>query len=158
LSLERSIPREELVGWVREKLAALEEECRMLKAILETLEGRTVQAREEREPVLYGKKRIAWLHQGPGYVRLTPEYPLRLPREALEYLEEAVSRIREKQSDEGVPEEERARLDVANSPDGSIAEARISGLHTSLDVIRAKAALKYIAELGYELYKARGAQ
>jgi len=91
-------------------------------------------------------------------VRFTPEYPLKLPREALEYLEEAVARIREKQADDGVPDEERARLDVVNSPEGTIVEARISGLHTSLDIIRAKAALKYIAELGYELHKARGAQ
>ncbi len=159
---EKLLSRSELVSWVRARLESLEEECRVLRSLLAELEGRGATARREAEKsewVLAGKRKIARIYYTGSYVRLEPGFPARPPEEAIVYLERVVAGIRERQAEEGIPPEEQARLRVEEGDDGVLVEARIEGLHSTIDFLRAKAALKYLAEISWELYKAqRGAQ
>ncbi len=154
----RLLTREELLEYLKDRLRSLEEEIRIVKSMIALLEGVKPREQEEQEPILYGKKKIAILYKASSYIRLVPQFDMKVPEEAMEYLEETVSQIREKQAKAGVPEEERAALHVDEAPDGGIVEIRIANIKSTVEHLKAKAALKYIAELAYELRRARGAQ
>ena len=158
---EKLLERDEVIARLRERLAELEEEVRLIKSILAALEQATVgppSPSEKMEEVRVGKKKIARLYYAEGYVRLRPDFPMSLPSEVWAYLEATVGEIRERQEKEGVDQEEQVRLRRIDGPDGAVAEIRIENLHTTIDHIKARAALKYVAELAYDLYRARGAQ
>ncbi|MEB3859907.1 MAG: hypothetical protein LRS43_01710 [Desulfurococcales archaeon] len=146
--------REEVLEWAKKRIEELEVELRVLKAIVSMIEtpGRPVMG-EKVEEVKAGRKRIARVYRGDSYVRMVPEVPLPLPIEVKEYLESVVREIRDSQARAGVPEEERAKLYVRERPDQSILEAGIENLYSTIDLIKARAALKYSAELAYQVYK-----
>ncbi len=153
----RSASREEVIEWVRARIRELEEELRILKGLLALLEGGSGGARpgERIEEVRVGRRRIARLYRGEGYLRLAPEYPMTVTSEARAYLEEVVSEIAERQARDEIPEEEQARLEIRRAPDGAISEIRVEGLHGTLDYLKARAALKYVAEHSYDVYRAQ---
>ncbi|MCE4612754.1 MAG: hypothetical protein F7C07_02845 [Desulfurococcales archaeon] len=150
----RIASREEIVEWVKKRIVELEEELRILKSLLSMIEspGRPIMG-EKVEEVKAGRRRIARVYRGDSYVRMVPELPLPLPLEVREYLESVVREIRESQARAGVPEDERARLYVKERPDNSVSEVGIENLYSTIDIIKARAALKYSAELAYQVYK-----
>ena len=152
----RTASREEMVEWVKKRIAELEEELRVLRGLLSMVEspGRPVLG-EKVEEVKVGRRRIAKVYRGDSYVRMVPELPLPLPLEVREYLESVVREIRESQARAGVSEDERARLYVKERPDQSVSEAGIENLYSTIDLIKARAALKYSAELAYQVYKSQ---
>ncbi len=148
--------REEIIGWVRSRIEELENELRILKSILSMMEGGGGARPGERvEEVRIGRRRIARLYRGEDYVRLVPEFPMALTGDVRSYLEGIVAEITETQARQGIPEEERARLDVKESLNGSIAEIHVGGLDFTLAVLKARAALKFIAETAWEVHKAQ---
>ncbi len=158
---EKLLEKEEVLARLRERLAELEEEVRLIKSILAALESAPLgppSIAEKVEEVRLGKKRIARIYYAENYVRMRPDFPMVLPGEVWSYLETTVGEIRERQEKEGIDAEEQVRLRKIEAPDGTVAEVRIENLYSTVDHIKAKAALKYVAELAYELYRARGAQ
>ncbi len=151
--------REELIEWIKQKITILEEELKILKTLLAVVEQGyaepEVNPSEKVEDVKVGKKVIAKVYRGEGYVRAVPKFPAGLPSDVEEYLEAFVEEIKDKQAREGVEPEDRAVLQVKTRPDGSVAEIRISNISTTLDMLKAKATLKYAIELLYRFYKAR---
>jgi len=136
--------REEALEWVKRRIEELEEELAILRRILEEFEGAPKPAIEERvEDVKVGRRRVAKLYRGERHMRLVLEGNWPLPEELTAYLEEIVSEIRERQLASGVPPEEAIRLDVRGR------EIRVEGLHTTIEHLKVRAALKYIAESIY---------
>ncbi len=153
--------RSDVEQWIRDRIAELEEEISYLKALLAMLTGgqdggadpRRVRPGERVEEVRVGRRKIARVFKGEDYVRLAPLEPLALPPEARAYLEEVVSEIRAEQARSG-HEESLARLEVRESEEKGLLEARIEGLKNTLEVIKAKAALKHVAEVAWQYTKA----
>jgi len=87
-------------------------------------------------------------------VRVAFENPVVLPVEVKEYLRSVEEDIRVLQAKSGV-EGELARLLIREKPDGSTAEIRIENLQSTIEAIKAKAALKYSVEVTYQVLKAR---
>ncbi len=138
--------REEAIEWVRKRIEELEEELAVLKRILEELEGAPKPSLDERvEDVKVGRRRVAKLYRGERHMRLVLEGSWPIPEELMSYLEEAVEEIRERQLASGVPPEEAVRLDVRGR------EIRVEGLHTTIEHLKVRAALKYVAENVYLL-------
>ncbi len=156
-SLEtRAASKEKIIEWIRSRIEELENELRILKSILSMMEGGGGARPGERvEEVRIGRRRIARLYRGEDYVRLVPEFPMALTGDVRSYLEGIVAEITETQARQGIPEEERARLDVKESPEGSVVEVRIEGLKSTLDTLKARAALKFTAEMAWEVYRAQ---
>lgn len=149
----------ELVEWLRERIEQLEGELRYLRGLLELLEGggqagdpRRARPGERVEEVRVGKKRIARVFRGEGYVRLAPLEELALPGDVRGYLEGVVAELRAQQARRGL--EELAALEIKTRPDGSIEEIVISNLNGTLEQIKAKAALKHAAETAYHITRA----
>jgi len=147
--------------WLRDRIAELEEELSYLKALLAMLSGdqggeadpRRVRPGERVEEVRVGRRRIARVFKGEDYVRLAPLELLALPGEARAYLEEVVAEIRAEQARSG-HEEGLARLEIRESEERGLVEARIEGLKNTLEVIKAKAALKHVAEVAWQYTRA----
>ncbi len=148
--------REEVITWVRQRLEELENEIRMLRSILAHYEepGR-ISPDEKVEEVKMGRKRIAKVYVGEGYVRLIPEFEMPLPSDIKEYIEEVVNEIRERQAREGLEKEEQARLIIKERASGAVKELIIKNIDGITETIKAKAALKYAAELAWEIVKAK---
>jgi len=147
--------REEVLEWLRAKIEELELELKFLKGILALLDSsQQVLVGERVEDVKIGRRRVARLHVGEGYVRVTFESPIVLPSEVREYLRSVEEDLRVLQAKSGA-EGELARLVVREKPDGSVAEVRLENLQSAIEVIKAKAALKYSVEITYQLLKAR---
>jgi hypothetical protein len=149
--------RRELEQWLRERIARLEEELRMLRSLLAIVTGGEPEARldprrprpgERVEDVRVGRKRVARVFRGEGYVRLAALEPLALPQDVREYLESVVAEIRAQQA-RGGREDDLATLEIHTRPDGSLEEATIRNLYNTLEAIKAKAALKHAAETAY---------
>ncbi len=148
--------KEEIANWIRARIKEVEEELRILKSMLNMIEdtGR-LSINEKVEEVKMGKRRIAKMYRGEGYIRVVPEFDGHLPVEVREYLESVKSEIEAGQAKAGVEEDERVQLSVKEKPDNSVAEIRFDNIHTTIEVIKAKAALKYAMEIMYQIQKAR---
>ncbi|GAB6147626.1 hypothetical protein [Stetteria hydrogenophila] len=152
----RVASREEIVEWLKSRIEELESELRILKSMLSLIEDRGGARPGERvEEIRVGRRRIARLYRGEDYVRLVPEFPMTLSGDVRSYLDSVIAEIAEAQARQGIPEEERVRLDVKESPDGLAVEARIHGLKSTLDTLKARAALKFAAEMAWEVYRAQ---
>ncbi len=153
----KAVNKEDLEAYVRKRIEELEEELRVLKTLLEYLEDAGKASPTERsEDVKVGRRRVARILRGEGYVRVVPEVPLALPREIREYLQTVEAEIRSYQARSGGPSEgEGVRLYVKERPDGTVAEVKFDGLFTTLEVLKAKAALKYAIETAYDVYRAQ---
>lgn len=149
------LTREEVLEWLRAKVEELELELRALKTIISLLDTSSqVLVGERVEDVKIGRRRIARLHMGDNYVRVVFENPVTLPTEVKEYLRSVEEDIRTLQAKSGA-EGELAKLVVKEKPDGAIAEVRIENLQSTIESIKAKAALKYAVEVTYQLLRAR---
>ena len=161
--LEKMLSRGELEEWLRNRIEQLEEELKYLKALLAIVSGgegesqdpRRVRPGERVEEVRVGRRRIARVFKGEDYVRLAPLEPIALPSEARAYLEEIVSEIRADQARSG-HESELAKLEISLDNDNSIREILIYNLRNALEIIKAKAALKHVAEVAWQYTKAAG--
>ena len=160
---EKSLSREELIEWVRKRIAVLEEELRALKALLEILETGgsargDIDPDESVEEVKIARRVLAIVGIGGDYVRVVPRFPMTIAGDIEAYLDTVVEEIRERQAREGMPPEERARLEARHNPDGTIRELRITGVTTPLERVKAKAALKYAVELAWQIARRRRQQ
>lgn len=155
---KEQLSKEEVVSWIKRKLEELEAEIRVLKSILahyeQPGEGRA-SPDEKVEEVKAGRRRIARLYIGENHIRLVPEFPMALVGDLKEYLDETIEEIRAKQSREGVEEGEQAKLLVKEKATGGVREVIIANIEGISEVIKSKAALKYVAELAWDIYKAR---
>jgi hypothetical protein len=159
--LERSLPKPELEEWLRNRIMQLEEELKYLRALLAMISGeedveqdpRKVRPGERVEEVKVGRRKIARVFKGEDYVRLASLEPMALPSEVRAYLEDVVSEIRAEQARSG-HESELAKLEVKLDSDNSIKEIVIHNLRNALEIIKAKAALKHVAEVAWQYTKA----
>ncbi len=152
-SRENIATKEEIIDWVKKRIESLEEELKIMRGIINMLEERgRLSVTEKVEEVKIGRKRIARLYKGEDYIRLVPDFPMPLPIEVKEYLESVEEEIVTVQSRQGI-DSEKAKLVIDEKPDSSIAEIRYINLYNTLELLKAKAALKYAAELAYQVYK-----
>ncbi len=153
--------KEELVEYLRRRIEALEEELRVLKSLLAMIDPSSVEGAETVDPservedVKVSKRVIAKLGMGEDYVRIKLLFPTPLPGDVKQYLETVLEEIGEKQAIRGVPPEERAAMEIVPSPDGGVRMIRVYNLSSTLEKVRVKAALKYVAELLYKIYRKR---
>lgn len=155
---EQYMSKEEVISWIKQRIEELESELRVLKSILAHYEqsgGGRLSPDEKVEEVKAGRKRIARLYVGEDYVRLVPEFDMVIVGDLKEYLEETVEEIRARQSREGIGEEDQARLIIKEKATGGVKEVMIVNIEGISSMIKSKAALKYIAELAWDIYKAR---
>ncbi|MCS7106952.1 MAG: hypothetical protein NZ902_02475 [Acidilobaceae archaeon] len=145
--------REELVLWLREEIASLEQRLEAMRALLALLEQRELSPAlgERVEEVKVGRRRIARVMTGEDYVRVVFEEPMKVPQEIREYLGTIEQELRALQARAG--EEELAKLKY-NEVNGSVVEIRYDQLYTTVETLKARAALKYAAEAAYHLLKA----
>jgi hypothetical protein len=149
------LAKEEVLEWLRSKVEELEFELKALKTIMAILDsGQRALVGERVEEVKIGRRRVARVYIGDAYVRVAFENPVVLPVEVKEYLRSVEEDIRVLQAKSGV-EGELARLLIREKPDGSTAEIRIENLQSTIEAIKAKAALKYSVEVTYQVLKAR---
>ncbi len=150
--------RRELILWLRERIAELEGELSYLRGLLALIEGSTdgdphrLRPGERVEEVRAGRRLIARLYKNEDYARLAPVAELALLPEARAYLEAIVAEIRAEQARGG--RDATARLEVREGPDGWLREAVISGLQNTMEVIKAKTALKHAAEQSWQYTRA----
>ncbi|MCX8195714.1 MAG: hypothetical protein N3F67_01320 [Acidilobaceae archaeon] len=151
---ERSKGREELVFWLREEIRLLEQRLETLKALLAIIEQRELSPTlgERVEEVKAGRRRIARVMTGEEYVRVVFDEPMKVPQEVLTYLGTIEEELRALQARTG--EEQLVKLSV-REVDGAVVEIRYEPLYTTVEMLKARAALKYAAEAAYQLLKAR---
>ncbi|MEM2224457.1 MAG: hypothetical protein QXG64_07805 [Acidilobaceae archaeon] len=148
------ISKEEVVEWLKDEIAKLERRLKALKTILALLEtSRDYVIGERVEDVKVGKKKLARIHLGEDYVRLVFETPVALPSEIREYLSSVEEDLRTLQVRSGF-EGELAKVSYKEKPEGTIIEVRIDNLQSTIELIKARAALKYAAEATHQLLKA----
>lgn len=155
---EQYLSKEEVISWIKHRIEELENELRVLRSILAHYEdagGGRASPDEKVEEIKVGRRRIARLYVGESHVRLVPEFEMALLGDLKEYLEETVEEIREKQAREGVDESERVKLTVKEKASGGVKEIIVSNIEGISEMIKSKAALKYAAELAWDIYKAR---
>ncbi|ADL19860.1 MULTISPECIES: hypothetical protein [Acidilobus] len=153
---ERAVSKETLEAYLKKRIQELEEELSALKALLDYIEDAGKASPAERpEDIKVGRRRVARLLRGEGYVRVVPEVPMALPKEVREYLSTVEAEIRAYQGREGSDEGGGVKLTIRDRPDGSVAEIKFDGLYSTLEFLKAKAALKYAMEVSYEVYRAQ---
>lgn len=155
---EQHLSKEEVISWIKQRLEELENEIRILRSILahyEQASSGRISPDEKVEEIKAGRRRIARLYIGENYIRLVPEFDLVLVGDLKEYLEETVEEIKAKQSREGIDERDQVKLIVKEKATGGVREIIISNIEGISEIIKSKAALKYIAELAWDIYKAR---
>lgn len=145
--------REELVLWLREEIAQLEQRLQALRSLLALLDQRELSPLlgERVEEVKSGRRRIARVMTGENYVRVLFDEPLRIPGEIREYLATIEQELRALQARAG--EEELAKVSYREL-EGAVVEVRIEPLFTTVEILKARAALKYSAEAAYQLLRA----
>jgi hypothetical protein len=153
-----SLAKEEILSWLKSRIEELENELRVLKSMLNLLEGgESWKPGEKPEEVKVGRRRIAVLYRGEYYVRIVPQYPMPDVPEIRAYLENILNEIKEIQARSGAESsEELARLSIKNGPDGHIVEIVYENLYSAVELLKAKAALKHSVEVGWHIYRARG--
>ncbi|MEM1927788.1 MAG: hypothetical protein QXS85_03515 [Acidilobaceae archaeon] len=151
---EREQPSlEEIAEWIRRKLAEVEEEERVLRALLSLVEERELSRPDETmEEIRVGRRRVGRLHVGRSYVRAVPETPIALLAEVRDYLLSLEEELKNASLNTLNP----PRLLVKERPDGTLQEVRFENLQTTLDFIKAKAGLRYAIETSAELSRSRG--
>ncbi|MCE4618594.1 MAG: hypothetical protein F7C37_04040 [Desulfurococcales archaeon] len=155
---EQYLSKEEVISWIKQRLEELENEIRILRSILahyEQASSGRISPDEKVEEIKAGRRRIARLYIGENYIRLVPEFDVVLVGDLKEYLEETVEEIKAKQSREGIDERDQVKLIVKEKATGGVREIIISNIEGISEIIKSKAALKYIAELAWDIYKAR---
>lgn len=151
----RELTKEEVLEWLRGKVESLEFELKVFKTILSFLEsGQQPLLGEKVEEVKVGRRRVARVFIGEGYVRLSYDTPVVLPNEIKEYLNSVREDIRTLQARSGA-EGDLVNLVIRERPDGAVVEVRLENLQSTVEVIKAKAALKYAVEATYQLLKAK---
>jgi DnaJ-class molecular chaperone len=154
-SRDDNLTREEVLEWLKARVGELEFELKVLKTIVALLDTTQKALVGERvEDVKIGKRRVARVYIGDTYVRVAFETPLVMPLEVREYLKSVEEDLRVLQARTG-SEGELARLSIRERPDGSIAEVRIENLQSTIEIVKAKAALKYAVEVAHQLLKAK---
>ncbi len=154
----RLVSREEVIEYLRRRVRELEEELAMLKALLEVVEKGGISTGalpgEKVEEVKVGRRRVAKLYRGETHMRLVLEEPLPMPEEVEAYLRSVEDEIRGAQARSGAVEaQDLARLAIEEGP-GGVVEIRFTGLYSTIEHIKARAALKYAAETLYEFARA----
>lgn len=155
---EQYLSKEEVISWIKQRLEELENEIRILRSILahyEQASSGRISPDEKVEEIKAGRRRIARLYIGENYIRLVPEFDVVLVGDLKEYLEETVEEIKAKQSREGIDERDQVKLIIKEKATGGVREIIISNIEGISEIIKSKAALKYIAELAWDIYKAR---
>ena len=149
---------EEVIVWVKRRIKELEAELKVLRTILAQFEAGFIEAplnpAEKVEEYKIGKRLVAKIYIGDNYVRMVPAFEASLPGEIEEYIKSFVEELSESQAKKGA--EETATLKTIVLPDGRLREIRIENLARTLDKLKAKATLKYAAELLYRIYKSGG--
>jgi DnaJ-class molecular chaperone len=154
-SRDDNLTREEVLEWLKARVGELEFELKVLKTIVALLDTTQKALVGERvEDVKIGKRRVARVYIGDTYVRVAFETPLVMPLEVKEYLKSVEEDLRVLQARTG-SEGELARLSIRERPDGSVAEVRIENLQSTIEIVKAKAALKYAVEVAHQLLKAK---
>ncbi|MFN4046226.1 MAG: hypothetical protein ACK4H7_02670, partial [Acidilobaceae archaeon] len=98
----RELTKEEVLEWLRGKVESLEFELKVFKTILSFLEsGQQPLLGEKVEEVKVGRRRVARVFIGEGYVRLSYDTPVVLPNEIKEYLNSVREDIRALQARSG---------------------------------------------------------
>ncbi len=155
-STGESFSKEELITWLKSRIEELENEIRMLRSMLDLLEGgEGWKPGEKPEELKVGRKRIGVVYRGEYYVRIVPQYPMPDVPEIRSYLEEILNEIKEIQARSGAESgDELAKLTIKTSPEGHIIEISYENLYSAVEILKAKAALKHAVEVGWEIYKA----
>lgn len=144
---------EEVLEWARRRLREVEEEERMLRALIALLEEReTLRPDETLEEIRVGRKRVGRLHTGSNYVRAVPETPIVLLPEIREYLVNLEEELRSTTLSNLEP----PRLVIREKPDGTLHEVRFDNLQTTVEFIKAKAGLRYAIETSAQIARNRG--
>ncbi|MGC8573336.1 MAG: hypothetical protein C0171_03960 [Caldisphaera sp.] len=152
----KAITKDELIEWLRKKLEDLKEETRIIETLLNYIEDSSKQnINEKSEEVKIGRRKIGKIYRGEGYVRLVPDLPIPLPQELKEYLETVEGELKSTQIKNGLQDQDQVKLIIKERPDASISEIRFENLNTTIEMLKAKAALKYTAEVSYQIYKAQ---
>jgi hypothetical protein len=156
-SERESITKEEIVTWLRSRIEELESELKVMKSMLELLEGgESWRPGEKPEEVKVGRRKIAVLYRGEYYVRIVPQYPMPDVPEIRGYLENILNEIKEIQVRSGAESgDELARLTIRTGPEGHITEIIFENLFSAVEILKAKAALKHSVEVGWHIYRAR---
>jgi hypothetical protein len=154
---ERAVSKETLEAYLKRRIQELEDELNALRTLLSYIEDAgKVSPAERAEDVKVGRRRVARLLRGEGYVRVVPDIPLALPKEVREYLDTVEAEIKAYQGGEqATGEGGGVKLTIKERPDGSVAEIKFDGLYSTLEFLKAKAALKYAMEVSYEVYRAQ---
>lgn len=158
-SESRVLDKARIIEWLRSRIKDLEEELEAMKALLDIVEkGGSVDSMlpgERSEDLKIGRRRIARLFKGETHVRISFEYPQILPEEVEAYLKNVEEELRSLQARTGgVVGEDLATLHVVRSTDGRVKELWFKGLYTTVEHLKAKAALKYAAETIHYISKA----
>jgi DNA-binding protein YbaB len=152
------VTREELIEYLKARIKELEEELSMLKALLELVEkgsaGSGALPGEKVEEVKVGRRRIAKLYRGESHMRLVFEEPMPLPEEVEAYLKSVEDEIRGAQAKSGAEAQDLAKMTLEEAPGGGVIEIRFTGLYTTIEHLKVRAALKYAAETIYEFVRA----
>ncbi len=154
----KPVTREELIEYLKRRLAELEEEVRLLRALLDALErGGIAQGAlpgEKVEEVRVGRRRVARLYRGESHMRLVFDEPMPMPEEVEAYLRTVEDEIRGSQARSGAVEaQDLAKLSIEEGP-GGVVEIRFTGIYTTIEHLKVRAALKYVAETLYEFSRA----
>ncbi|MEB3825679.1 MAG: hypothetical protein LRS47_03315 [Desulfurococcales archaeon] len=144
---------DDLKSWLRTKIMQLEEELQMYKSLLAVIDGTLPLSPpmpgEKIEDLKVGKKRIASIYRGEGYVRGAPRFKTFVTDEVKSYIEGVISEIREMQGGDS-----EAHYEIKENPDGSLREIRVEGLQSTVEELRVAGALKYVLQTLYYQYKA----
>ncbi|MCE4614956.1 MAG: hypothetical protein F7B60_05465 [Desulfurococcales archaeon] len=149
----KAITSDDLKVWLKRRIVEIEEELHYYKAMLSILEG-TIPISppmpgEKSEDLKVGKKRIAIIFRGDGYVRSSPSFKAFLNAELKDYVNNVVNEIKTMQG-----EESTITFEVKENPDGSLREVRVEGLQSTVEELRIIGAMKYILQTLYYQYKA----
>ncbi|MEB3756094.1 MAG: hypothetical protein GSR79_04460 [Desulfurococcales archaeon] len=149
----KAITSDDLKVWLKRKIVELEEDLHYYKAMLSILEGSMPisppMPGEKSEDLKVGKKRIAIIFRGDGYVRSSPSFKAFLTSDLREYVNSVVNEIKTMQG-----EESTITLEIRENPDGSLREIRVEGLQSTVEELRIIGAMKYVLQTLYQQYKA----
>lgn len=150
---EEIISKGEAIELLKKEIRRLERKLAAYRAILQMLEGGEEASQEKGEEIRVGRKRVGRLVVGEDFVKLIIEAP-QLPQLVAEYLNGLEKDLRELQMRSGTAEgESLAKISVKERHNE--VEVRIDNIYTTIELIKAKAGLKYAAEATHEIMKAK---
>ena len=162
MEASRLASREEVLEYLRRRIKELEQELSVLRALLELAEKGGISSGalpgEKVEDVRVGRRRVAKLYRGETHMRLVFEEPMPMPEEVEAYLRSVEEEIRGQQARRGdLESEEMARLSF-DEASGGVVEVRFTGIYSTIEHLKVRAALKYAAETIYEFVRASRAK